>query len=271
MIKSILVGVCDRLHTLSAATYASEIARRCGGEVSVIAVTDFGQLAQTNIPMDMGHAAEFTAERIEDNEEAVRDSRDLLIRRLEGDGVKSTMIHESGESFTALINAAKYHDLMVFGLRGLFDHGVANEPPDELVRLADASVRPILAVGPKHQEIQRVMIGYSGSNESALALKSYACANLWPGALVKIVHFGDSEGEGPLLLSRAREYLRTHNIAAEIALVDQAKPNLLEVAHDWNADLIVLGNSAKSLWRRRIFGETALQTMRNSDLPLFIA
>lgn len=46
---------------------------------------------------------------------------------------------------------------------------------------------------------------------------------------------------------------------------------LVEVAEDWNADLIVAGNSAKSLQMRSVFGETALKLMRESHLPLFLS
>ncbi len=35
--------------------------------------------------------------------------------------------------------------------------------------------------------------------------------------------------------------------------------------------LIVVGNSAKNLLLRRIFGETALQVIQNADRPLFLA
>jgi nucleotide-binding universal stress UspA family protein len=36
-------------------------------------------------------------------------------------------------------------------------------------------------------------------------------------------------------------------------------------------DLIVIGNSAKSLMLRRIFGETALNTIQHSDVSLFLS
>ncbi len=43
------------------------------------------------------------------------------------------------------------------------------------------------------------------------------------------------------------------------------------ITHKWQADMIVLGNSAKNLLRRRVLGETALHAIRESTLPLFLS
>jgi nucleotide-binding universal stress UspA family protein len=39
----------------------------------------------------------------------------------------------------------------------------------------------------------------------------------------------------------------------------------------WQADMIVLGNSARSLLMKRVLGETALHIIRNADRPLFLS
>ena len=272
MVKEILVGVCDRRHTLSAAMYASEIARQFSGRVSAIAATEYARLVSTPVPMDTGHTAEFVASQIENNETTIREAIDLLIRQLDGDGVENRLIQDSSESFQALINASRYQDLMIFGMQGLLDHGVASEPSDEFVRLADANVRPILAVGVNYRPINRVLIGYSGSHESAMAMRAFANTAIWPNAAVKVVHFTTKEDDGPTILACAKDYLSFHGYEVEVEL-RQESPNkhLLEQAKAWGADLIVLGNSSKSLWLRKIYGETALRTIRESDVPLFLA
>ena len=48
------------------------------------------------------------------------------------------------------------------------------------------------------------------------------------------------------------------------------KERLLPEAADWEADMIVIGNSARSLLSRKLFGETALHVIRNADRPLFL-
>jgi nucleotide-binding universal stress UspA family protein len=46
---------------------------------------------------------------------------------------------------------------------------------------------------------------------------------------------------------------------------------LVPYAEKWEANLIVAGNSAKNLLLRKLFGETALQLLRASPLPLYLA
>lgn len=38
------------------------------------------------------------------------------------------MEHETGDPFDPMIAHSRYHDLVVFGLRGLFDYGIVAEP-----------------------------------------------------------------------------------------------------------------------------------------------
>ena len=55
------------------------------------------------------------------------------------------------------------------------------------------------------------------------------------------------------------------------AQLNSPKDQLLPEADSWQADLICVGSGARSLLLRRLFGDTALQLIRNSDRPLFLA
>ena len=161
---------------------------------------------------------------------------------------------------------------MVFGLKGLFEHGVIDEPPNELVRLIESGVQPILAVGPQFREINRVLVAYSGSVESAKTIRTFEQMNLWPDAELKVIHIGKRDGDGMVMLTEMRDYFAAHGREVQIEFVEgTAKSVLLPFAQDWHADLIVVGNSAKSLLRRRVFGETALKAIRESNIPLFLS
>jgi nucleotide-binding universal stress UspA family protein len=161
---------------------------------------------------------------------------------------------------------------MIFGLRGLLEHGVTEEPPDELINLIESGVRPMLATGADYREVHRVLISYSGSMESARAMRHFTNLKLWPTARIKVVHFGKNVSAAKALLADARGYLQDYGFSVDAEVIgDSPKPGLLKHATDWNADLIVLGNSAKSLLRQRVFGETALRTIRESHLPLFLS
>ena len=77
---------------------------------------------------------------------------------------------------------------------------------------------------------------------------------------------------GTQLLADAADYCRAHQLAVETDCVNGSpKEQLLPYADRWGADLTVIGNSAKNLMLRKIFGETALHAIRNANRPLFLA
>ena len=274
MIKRILAGVCDPQYTVSISKYTKELASRFNAEVTIIAVTDLKRLRNIgSVAIGAGALAkELKDERIENAEASIAKSIDILTRRLDEANIPSRIIKPAGDPYDALTEASRYHDLMVFGLRGLFQHGVIDEPPNELIHIVESGARPILAVGATYREVHRVLIAYSGSIESAKTLRNFSQLHPWPNASLKVVHIGKDEETGHSLMNDARDYLHAHGLAADTEFI-AGHPNthLLDLAADWNADLIVVGNSAKSLLRRRVFGETALHTIRESKLPLFLS
>ena len=50
-----------------------------------------------------------------------------------------------------------------------------------------------------------------------------------------------------------------------------ATQRAVELAQLHGADLIVTGNSARSLWFRHLLGDTMLRTIQQTDRPLFLS
>jgi len=138
--------------------------------------------------------------------------------------------------------------------------------------LIAAGVRPIIAVSDKFRPIQKVLIAYSGSMESAKTMKRFVQLCLWPDAVLKIINFQSHEEKARQLLNDAAEYCRAHGYRVEHdSNTGSAKDFILPMAVQWQADMIVLGNSAGSLLVKRLIGETSLHIIRNADRPLFLS
>ena len=179
---------------------------------------------------------------------------------------------EVGDPFDAFIDRARYHDLMIFGLRGIFEYDVVPDPPETLARLVQSGVRPLLAVPDAYRPIRRVLICYSGSMESAKTMKRLIQLRPWPDAALRIVTFDKPHAEAQELLADAAAYCRAHGWEPSTECVPESpRHHLLPYARAWDADLLVVGNSARSLLLRRVFGETALEVMHHADRPLFLA
>jgi len=151
-------------------------------------------------------------------------------------------------------------------------HLFGGSPQELLIHLVGAGVRPIIAVSEKSHPISRVMIVYSGSMESAKAMKRFVQMRICPEAQLKIITFHPSDDEAYKLLHAAEGYCRAHGYHVECQTnPDQAKDLLLDAATLWQADMIVMGNSARSVWVRRILGDTLLDVLSQAEIPLFLA
>jgi len=190
----------------------------------------------------------------------------------EHSGIPYRLVQDKGNPFQSLIGFARYHDLIVCDAQHLFEHGVVEEPPAELARLVAAGVRPLLAVTEHPLRVLRTLVAYSGSMESANALRQFVQLRLWHDTKIRIVTFKLRRGGEERLLADAADYCVAHDYDVTTELVPEpAKFNILPYAQQWDADLIVMGNSNKRLLLRRIFGETMLHTVKHADRPLFLA
>jgi nucleotide-binding universal stress UspA family protein len=274
MLKRILVGLGGTEYTISAINQAVALALAHDAEVTGISAFDAKRLQQLG-PLPIGARSfpeEFGAAPMQKARKREHWALEEFTEACTATGVRHRVIHETGDPISLMIDHARYHDLMIFGLKSLFEYGVISDPQEALTRLVQAGVRPILAVEKGYSPIKKVLISYSGSMESAKAMKRFIQLRLFADAKVKVVTFNPHRDEGQRLVDDATDYCLAHGFSVERECSLQSPmESLLPYARNWGADMIVIGNSAKSLILRRIFGETALNAIHNSDRPLFLA
>jgi nucleotide-binding universal stress UspA family protein len=162
---------------------------------------------------------------------------------------------------------------MVFGLRSVFEYDfLAGDPESLLIRLVGAGVRPLIAVADEIRHVSRVLIAYNGSTESAEAMKRFVQMRLWPSAELKIMMFHPSDDKAYELLLPAEEYCRAHGFkVCHQSNSGDPRTLLLAAATLWQADMIVMGNGARSVLVRKVLGDTLLAALRDTKIPLFLA
>jgi nucleotide-binding universal stress UspA family protein len=120
--------------------------------------------------------------------------------------------------------------------------------------------------------IRRVLVAYNGSRASAKTLRQFIQLRPWPDTQLRIVTFGDVNEPPEELLANAAAYCRAHGVDPEVEhLSGSPKDQLLAHAAEWEADLIVMGNSRQTFLLRNFFSETMLHIMQNADQPLFLS
>jgi nucleotide-binding universal stress UspA family protein len=271
MIKRILVGLAGTNYTPVAIERAVTLAQAHDAESTGVTVLDARRVRSRAAPAEDADAT--SDRRIAVTQARIAESiRDFELA-CQTASIKHRVVAESGDAFTTLVDLARYHDLIVFGLRSVFEYDfLAGAPESLLIRLVGAGVRPLIAVSEKFRSISRVVIAYSGTMESAKAMKRFVQMRLWPDAKLRVVTFEHQADKAEQLVGDAADYCRAHGFEPEEAFVpDSPKDHLLPYALEWGADLTVVGNSAKNLLLRRIFGETALHAIQNANRPLFLA
>lgn len=274
MIKRVLVGLAGTPYTPVAIQRAITIAQANSAEVTGVTVLDLSYVRRlAHVQSSWTRADDARGQRLAIIESRINESIREFEEACERAKIPYQLIEEEGNPFSKLVDLARYHDLIVFGLRSIFEWEFQSGSPQELlIHLIGAGVRPIIAVSEKYRPISRVMIAYSGSMESAKAMKRFVQMNLWPEARLRIITFNPSDDEAYELLHAAEGYCRAHGYRVEYQPnPGQAKDLLLAAATLWQADMIVMGNSARSVWVRRILGDTLLNVLNQAEIPLFLA
>ena len=274
MIKRILVGLAGTEYTKVAVRRAVELAHLHEAEITGVTVMDPRHLRVGAIPAGAGasakelrtYRAELTQERID---AAIADLESICA----ADKIPFRARRETGDAFQLMRRLARFHDLTVFGLRSVFEYFFEDADSSALLaRLLGEGVRPILAVSKEYRPIHRVLFAYSGSMESARTIRWFVQQRPWPDVTMKVVTFGANAEDARERLEEAVAYCGVHGLTAQSEhAAGSPTRGVLEHATAWNADLVVLGNSMRSLLRRRIFGDTALHTIQNADRPLFLS
>lgn len=283
MLKRILVSLGGTGFSSVAIRRAVELAQIHQAQLTAVTVADIRRLRRVGaVPAGAGAAARDLREhRVQVTQQRVDEAIGEFESACNAAGVKYGVKREEGDPFQLMLSCARYHDLMIFGLRGIFDYGILGDadyrPRDMLTRLIAGSVRPLIANAEEYRPIRRVLIAYSGSVESAKTMKRFIQFRLWPEMTLRIVTFqGSLKKQGPLekgeqFCAEAAEYCGVHGLEPEVQCCPGSpKERLLSEAADWQADMIVLGSSARSLLSRRVFGETALHVIQKADRPLFL-
>ncbi len=274
MIKRILVGLAGTTYTPVAIQRAVTLARAHDAEVTGVTVLDRARVRGEGMGLVKAPTREaIRAELMKVAELQIEQSVTAFEEACRAASIKHRVVAESGEPFTRLVDVARYHDLVVFGLRSIFEYDfLAGDSESLLLRLVAAGVRPLIAVSEEYRSIARVLIAYSGSMESAKAMKRFVQMRLWPGAELKIVTFHPSDDKARELLWDAEEYCRAHGFRVS----HESNPGdprvlLMVAAKLWHADMIVMGNSARNVLIRNLLGDTLMATLRETTIPLFLA
>ncbi len=274
MIKRILVGLGGTSFTPSAIQRGIELAKHHDARLTGVTILDTRRLASVGATSIGGmHAAvELREHRLAVSHQRVEKAAEEFETACEEAGVDYLIDNEKGDAFEQMIALSRFHDLMIFGLRSVFDYGFGLEPPDILGQLIDCGVRPILAEAQQYRPIRNVLLSYSGSAESAKMIKRFMQMQLWPDVSFRLLTCECDETDSRRRLVDAADYLRSYGYEPELVHCNQpAREAILNEAAKSDIDLIAIGSSARNYLMRKIFGRNMFHVVQHADRPLFLA
>jgi len=185
----------------------------------------------------------------------------------------------NGDTVTLLAHASAGYDLVVME-RSSTMRGDAPVGFGVVSRTVFASSRGVLVVPGASPVVtlgEHVLVAWSGSRESALAVRS-SLPMLRKAARVTVIDGSRDEDVGTCALPDTDicGWLKTHDVKAEVGRLDEAAiaapgPALLDIAHAENADLIVMGAWGRSRLSEMVLGGTTRFLFMQSDVPMLVA
>lgn len=279
MIRRILVGLGGSSCTSACIQAAVDLAMQHGAELTGVVGVNVRRLARVGCVSlaEETAAQELRRHRIELSNQRVDEVVEHFSHACRTSEIQWNVYRvERTTPLDCLVDQARYHDLVVLGLRGVFDYGVVGEGhddgADQLLQLIDHGVPAVMAVGPGHRQIRDVLIACSGSLDSVNAIRQFLQLRPWHDVNVRLVAMERDSGCVEQLLIEAASYCRAHGIDPDTAPEPiSTEKQLLDEAKTWEADLIVLGNRPRKLLPKRLFGDGMLHLMTSTDCPLFLA
>ncbi len=253
---------------------ALAMASRLGARLDAMHVVDLPAAAFT-VPEAVPMQLDAVRQRASDAKAVASDWTTLLqSRRLQGNWRVG-----NGDTVTLLAHASAGYDLVVME-RSSTMRGDAPVGFGVVSRTVFASSRGVLVVpeaAPVETLGDHVLVAWSGSRESALAVRS-SLPLLRKASRVTVIDGSRDEDVGTCALPDTDicGWLQTHGVTAEVRRLDDAAlpspgPALLELAHAENADLIVMGAWGRSRLSEMVLGGTTRYLFMQSDVPMLVA
>jgi nucleotide-binding universal stress UspA family protein len=244
----------------------SALAARFGAELVGIHVA-----ALPTVPVGLGEAsayidAEIIGAQREANKAIQERVREAFERARDPAVPGRTLLIEDVYG-TALAEAARTADLTILGPAHAEGESLLNPPPADEVLVQAGGPVLVLPPGPASLPPGRAVIGWNGSRQAARALKD-ALPLLVAAREVVVLTLGEDMGGS---IEAAARMLGRHEVRAHVESRPEQGPTgrqLLAVAGELGADLLVVGAYSHSRLREAVFGGTTQEILAEAKLPV---
>jgi nucleotide-binding universal stress UspA family protein len=186
-------------------------------------------------------------------------------------GSRATWHEKTGAITDHVGRRARTADLAICSKPSL-DSGDSQEIFHDLIY---RSGRPVLMIPEECKQVPggHIMVAWNGRAEGARAVGA-SLPILWSADKVSLLQIGQPKGDRPGL-DNVADYLRDHGVSCTlINPQSDGSPiggQILDIAKQEAADMIVVGAYSHSRWREMILGGVTRHLVTYSELPIFMS
>ena len=249
---------------------AAQLALAHGAQATAIyAVTS----ALLRYPMAMAAGADMAPMLAEADEQRLATARKLYAASVKPEHV--AWLECSGMPIAEVTQQALYADLLVLGQRCTGENRDVDVPPDFVSSVLIASGRPAIVVPHITKapfKFERVLIAWKPTREAARAVTA-ALPILQQAQRVTVASF--DEGDAATAETGILGYLRRHGVQAtfkrEVASGNSVGEQLLSMASDEQADLLVMGVYGHGRAREWVLGGASRSIIEAMTIPVLMS
>ncbi len=269
MFKSILVGLSDHEHSLSAVQQAICLARKENAKALGVYVVDEETLVPP-IGAEGVFPQHYRAEMEPGLQAVGRRRLNEFATYCADAGVAADTRLLIGSVTRSICQLARTVDLIVLSRieknmhRGLLMNCCLLE---NVLRWAS---RPVMVASPQSREIRQILVAYDGREGASKALATAARFAAGWGLPLTVVTVAERK-VGPEDLLEAQSYLGPYGLDVRPLLLEgNPGDEILRAAAKQDADLIVMGTYCHGRAQQLIFGGTLWQVLKKADRPVLI-
>jgi len=221
VIRRILIPLDPSPYSESAVQLGCIIAKVYNAEVTGLVVLDIQGIEDSIGPVPIGGI--HLAEKLEkEKKEGARRRIDELLQKFkskcESEGVLYRVAQRQGSPSDQILDESIYYDLLIIGLRTYFHFETSEKYGSSLDKLLKQSITPIygvpenLHISEKPDRKLRVLIAFDGSPLAARAMQRFSLMVNPDLYEITLLNSSDKKEHGEEILSRAEEYLISHDI-----------------------------------------------------------
>jgi nucleotide-binding universal stress UspA family protein len=275
VLRSILVALDATAASAAAQQLALRLAKRCGCQITGMAVLDRGYLtAPTAVGIGgMAYKEHRDQVKLEEAKALLAHLESTFQKSCEESGVACQMVEAEGKPDQLIEMESGRHDLLVIGKNTDFHFDFAESTSDTVQRLLKENPRPLLVCPERTRETGPIMAAYDGSLHASRALHMLILLGLAHGSKVHVVSVASEKGRAEQRAAYATDLFVKHGIdAIPHGIGSSATPAhvVAAEAQALGAAMVALGASGHNALQSWLLGSASRELLNACPCTLFV-